>query len=386
MSTKNLYSVNIIPQGEKDVSPIIEMLEEMDESSKNNYDNKFKSIDGAITEADETAALLDKNFPFFDNAVMTTEVAYILAIMYDCLYKVCDILEKDKKDSLIKQYPPEQIPYGSIKELRNTISIRHASPSTFIKEDIMQLLNYIKYVIKDSKSNITFDDCITINTLIGISKRDLEKITTSKHDRKLILGKHYIIDISDDKVEDDSNDEPVKEAEKEPEPAFVFERKTASESTASSFFADIEKAKEEAPKAEPVKEPEKESVKEPEKEEETRPEPGLSVDQDYLEKLAKLIPEISSGITELDKTMATINDIRASLNINIPEKNISDASRNIVDDIMKSINSTINERIRPLTDKAGADYADLEKKYNIFMAETEKLKAYMEDAKKKLSE
>ena len=347
MSTKNLYSVNIIPQGEKDVSPIIEMLEEMDESSKNNYDNKFKSIDGAITEADETAALLDKNFPFFDNAVMTTEVAYILAIMYDCLYKVCDILEKDKKDSLIKQYPPEQIPYGSIKELRNTISIRHASPSTFIKEDIMQLLNYIKYVIKDSKSNITFDDCITINTLIGISKRDLEKITTSKHDRKLILGKHYIIDISDDKVEDDSNDEPVKEAEKEPE---------------------------------------KESVKEPEKEEETRPEPGLSVDQDYLEKLAKLIPEISSGITELDKTMATINDIRASLNINIPEKNISDASRNIVDDIMKSINSTINERIRPLTDKAGADYADLEKKYNIFMAETEKLKAYMENAKKKLSE
>ncbi|MBR6273614.1 MAG: hypothetical protein IKR27_01245 [Lachnospiraceae bacterium] len=394
MSTKNLYSVNIIPQGDKDVSAIIEMLEEMDEISKRSYDNKFKSIDGAISEADDVASLLDKNFPFFDNAVMTTEVAYILAIMYDCLFKVCDVLEKDKKDSLIKQYPPEQIPYGSIKELRNTISIRHASPSTFIKEDIMQLLNYIKYVVKDCKSNITFDDCITINTLIGLSKRDLEKITTSKHDRKMVLGKHYILDISDDKVEDDRPDpvEEVKEAEPEIKTEVKEEPKPeVKEEPAKSEFVFERKAPEPV-FSEPVKEAE--PVKEEPKAEAPKPEvskapkfdfSSLSNDNSYLEKLANIIPEISAGVTELDKTMATIDDIRATLNINIPDKNISDASRNIVDDIMKSINSTINERLKPLTDKANADYSELEKKYNIFQAEADKLKNYMETAKQKLT-
>ena len=268
----------------------------MDEISKNNYDNKFKSIEGAIAEADDAAALLDKNFPFFDNAIMTTEVAYILAIMYDCLFKVCDVLEKDKKDSLIKQYPPEQIPYGSIKELRNTISIRHASPSTFIKEDIMQLLNYIKYVIKDCKSNITFDDCITINTLIGLSKRDLEKLTTSKHDRKMVLGKHYILDISDDKVEDDSPDpvEEVKEAKTEVKPEIKEEPKPeVKEETAKPEFVFERKAPEPAP-SEPVKEAEPGPAVFEERP--ADPVPGVQIAE---ERPINPVPEVQSGIKEI---------------------------------------------------------------------------------------
>ena len=393
MSTKNLYSVNIQPQGDRDVSSIIEMLEEMDEINKNTYDNKFKSIDGAIAVADEICAVLDQNFPFFDNAFMTTDVSFVLAIMYDCFYKVCEIIDKDKKDSLIKQYPPEKIVYGNIKELRNMISTRHESPSMFIKEDILQLLNYIKHVIKDCKNNIAFDDCITINTIMGISKKDLEKITTSKTDRRMILGKHYILDISDDKVEDDEEDEapaaePVK-AEPEPvkeEPKPIIEPIKASEK--NFVFDDIaEPVKAEAPKAEAPKAeaPKTEAPKAEAPKAQKFDFSGLSDDKAYLEKLANIVPEISAGITELEKTVATIDGIKASLNINIPDSNISDASRNIVDDIMKSINSTINERIRPLTDKANTDYSELEKKYNIFLTESEKLKKYMETVKEKLT-
>lgn len=356
-TTTNLFTLKAVPQNDNDIDDIYLLLEELYKKNRKNFNSKIKSIDGTIHRAEEINESLDQAFPFFDSSIVATDIAYALAVLYDSTYNICVIIDKDKKGSGTLNLP-ERIEYKDIKDLRNKIGVRYTSPSVFIKEDVLNLLEFVKTVINDFDNNISQDDCININNIMNLIAGNITKLLLSSQEKTSMAGKDYVLEIT----ENEKAPEPVAEPEPETAPARGAD---------NSADASAQNKKENKFNYEHI---ESENIIEPYEMESQSDEEFVATGT-----AAELLSDILGDIEKLKTAAATRDSIKATLNINVPNTGLSNESKSIVDDILKNINSTIDTHLKPLNDKVEEGRSAIEAKFAALYGELDKLKASVKE-------
>lgn len=323
-----LFNLVIDAQG-KSVSKdeLTTVLNNQGSEVKLKYPNSDSCINNMLPLLDNLSAFLEKNYTFWDKSISATNIASILATVYDCFYTICEGIYNTNTSSI--KTPPFKLTYQDTKALRNDISFggKYTQPNGFVKKDIRPLLEYVKYVYKDYK--LCYDDCLACAIILTLASKHIKDIVDGTTE-DLIFGHNYVL-IIENLVKEEVKEEVMEDTKEE--------------------------VKEELNKEVNV---EKENTKE------------VKVDNTVVNDFEKRLIEIFNKIDEAKKNNATIEAIKTNLSVKC-----DGVDNDIVNSIMSSIKSTIDTTLQPLYDKSEQQYKDL---VNMFESFTEKFGIFKNDS------
>ena len=212
-SQKNLYNVVFDAVNDGVWSAISAEYSEQFQNNRSGFTTKYRAIDGAIYKSDDIKQALKNAEESASGFDKLDDIQTMLLNLYAAVYDICDAINDNKVDETTVHTLPA-------KENISHITLF----DEFIPEKIIPLLEFVKGVLKDSRNNISFDDCIN---LVTIFEKTLDSINTVlkpgyKKDsgNTPVLGGNYLFKITsgqnaDEEVKEEKKEEKT-EAEKEP--------------------------------------------------------------------------------------------------------------------------------------------------------------------------
>ena len=407
-SQENLFTLTISSKEDKNSKVLTEMLNDVIEQCRTTYQNKYRSMDGACAKAKELVTYLDNKFPFFDKSILSTEICCIFAILYDCLNKICDIVSEnvvvteDDKNILPK---PNRIAVKNIKEMRNLIDQKYTTPKNHAELEIVPPLEYLQSVLKADKGNMEFDDCLNLNALINIAYSDIVSLVNGDTEDS-ILGKNYQFDVK--KVEKkeqkkqeetwqppksavelanenqiDEKGEQVMESEEIKVEDFL-EPYTDDDGQTIELKSDDKSRKKTYDFDKATKETNNQKIEEPTVDRKENKKSDVIIDtkgllkDDYYSKLM-------SNLTNIDKDKSTYQEIKDSIDVKLPNVNLNEISKGIIDDIRKTIQQTQNTHLEPLEKELQKECFEAISNIIQLQKELDAYKVYIESVQKELN-
>ncbi len=431
---KNLYNVVFDAVNDGVWSAVSEGYSEQFQNNRSGFTTKYRAIDGAIYKSDDIKQILKTAEDSANGFDKLDDIQDILLNLYSVTYDICKTFDENKTDEVTVHTIPT-------KDNSNRITLFEE----FIPEKIIPLLEYIKGVLKDSKNNISFDDCINVVT---IYERALDSINTvmkpgykKNATNEPVLGGNYLFKITVGQKEEPevkAEEKPAEKPEEPMEPLFFEpvpdEKRDAASGSKFNFSdydvaapekeegsAEAEDIKTEEVKAEennaeeeaPALEPEKEAGPEkPEKafdsaaafakaEEEAAAAAGIWAEREAearekteaapirevnTYRLRDCADKVAKALKEFENSREIFDNLKESIEvkINLPGDELTGSSQSIIDEIRKNINATIQNSLHPLRGKLESDYSAAVDSVNKLYDEVDNVMQYLKDVCEKL--
>lgn len=336
-SEVSMFSLEITPQAGYKLNTQY-ILDRSIQRNKGLCTSVEKGMESVLSKSNVMTENLGKHYPILTSSIQSTDVCYILAVLYDCLYEIARIVDSDKGDTVCVL--PEKIEYEDVKNLRNEIGTRYTAIKGFVVKDILPLLDFIDAVATDS-GVLSVSDCICLNCLFELANNDIVVTADDTNKDKVILGRHYLLSVKEMKHDKKSvkKEKAVKAEESECKRASFAEGKERNEVT--SFT----------------------EGKEPEIQTEAAGQNEKKETEVEVRKTAvtQMINDIYVKFHCIDRILKTKSEIQNTVNMNMCRNApMSDENKEIMEDILCAIQTAVDTRLQPLNNDIHDNFSDIE--------------------------
>jgi len=338
----------------KAMSEIINnILEEITNKCKISNPNINSCISNTYSKAEEMSKYLDKNLPFFDKSILTTDLCTIFSVLYLDITKICQIIP-NKVNIELDLEVPERLEANNIRDIRNILDQRYTSPKDHVKKDILIPLTYLSTIITSNYNIFDYEDCLNLNILINIVYLDVVAIISKKTEYP-IVGKDYKLDISFQPMEDKKKLE-IEKAEEE--------KNKQIEAIQDIFKDDIPKIEDKEEDEEDddieIESMSTEEVNSTNNIEEDKDMDDLEYNSSDNIKQEETLETDNSQTNDLTDTiyedmeiikskLEIYTKIRNSIKVEVPTDIINVTSSDIVENLQKLVNDNITQYLIPIT-------------------------------------
>ena len=313
---KNLYDFEFVFTDSKRAGDAQKTYDEIFRMERNGYQTKYRVVDGAIYKADDLKLELQRIESSVSDKNRLGRVETVLKSLYQRIYDICELIDMDKEDSVTVHKLPKSKGDAKISSI-----------GSFTEDYIMPLLDYYKGVIKDSKNNVSFDDCVRIVSLIEMVTNDITAV--SKDKKRPAFAIDYDIKVV-------GEEKPVEASE--PVKAELSEEKRAN-----SFRA-IAKEEPESPVSVPA---DRNEIKQ-----ETEAETTL-YGKNWAETITKHTDRLIQFAQKIEEGQKTYTEVKNNVKINVPD---NPECSSVVDDIRKNIESIVSKSLEPVQAAVSDNY------------------------------
>lgn len=332
----------------KAMSKIInDRLEEITSQCKITSPNINSCISNTYSKAEELSNYLDKNLPFFDKSILTTDLCTIFSVLYLDITKICQIIP-DKVNIELDLEVPERLEASNIRDIRNILDQRYTSPKDHVKKDILIPLTYLSTIITSNYNMFDYEDCLNLNILINIIYLDVVAVISKKNNYP-IVGKDYKLDISFQPMEDKKRLE-IEKAEEE--------KNKQIEAIQDIFRDDIPKIEEkEEDEEDDDIEIESMSIEEVNNTNNIEEDDDMDdleynssddIEQEETLETNNLTNAIFEDMEIIKTKLEIYTKIRSSIKVEVPTDIINVTSSDIVENLQKLVNDNITQYLIPI--------------------------------------
>lgn len=316
---KNLYDFEFVFTDSKRAGDAQKTYDEIFRMERNGYQTKYRVVDGAIYKADDLKLELQRIESSVSDKNRLGRIETILKSLYQRIYDICELIDMDKEDSVTVHKLPKSKGDAKISSIGG-----------FTEDYIMPLLDYYKGVIKDSKNNVSFDDCVRIVSLIEMVTNDITAVSKDKK-RPAFAIDYDIKVVGEEKTEQAVVNEPVK----------------AEPIAANSFVGEHSEPPEEEPES-PVSVPaDRNEIKQ-----ETEAETTL-YGKNWAETITKHTDRLIQFAQKIEEGQKTYTEVKNNVKINVPD---NPECSSVVDDIRKNIESIVSKSLEPVQAAVSDNY------------------------------